>query len=168
MYNTGDIYVLVLRYSNCWLLICLLFVSFFRKGFAFQKLKENQKTKMKENKNLKLDFLKFVTSSCWWKDKVGFPPFSPSKERWERWEYALKLASASVFPYQQLLSPKREMFQHSWHHIVWQSAVYDSPSCLFSILRKHLVRIGYFDPGSDRDSGLNWPERKQDMSRPQP
>lgn len=83
---------------------------------------------------------------------------------WDRnllWNHPAHLA------HQHLSSPKKETCQHGCDHIVRQSAVYDSQSCLFSILRRWLVWMGYFDPGSGRDSGLGEPEGKQDMSRPQ-
>lgn len=84
-----------------------------------------------------------------------------------RQESALKPPSASHLAHQHLPSPKKEMCQQGCDRIVRQSAVYDSQSCLFSILRRWLVWMGYFDPGSGRDSGLGEPEGKQDMSRPQ-
>lgn len=69
-------------------------------------------------------------------------------------------------PDQQLMFLKRDILHSIVNTTLFDSAVYDSLLCLFSILRQRLVRMGYFGPELDWHRGLNGPEGKQDMSRP--
>lgn len=115
--------------------------------------------KKKTRKKLILDFF-LLSHHPFDQRSFGAFPSSPLLKRKLIQGTALKLASASFLADQQLLSPKRGNIRGWLTLHCLTDCSFKIPHHVCFLYLEDWSGMGYFDPGSNKDSVLNGPERK--------